>query len=138
MPRLSVWMIRAALLHLGVGFTLGALMLWNKGMPFDDRIWLLLPAHLELVLLGWTLQLAFGAAFWILPRFSARPQPYGDARWGWLSFALINAGVIAAALATWIDGLLLIGRLLQLLAALSFALLMWPRIKPLSISPSSS
>ena len=27
MPRLSKWMIRAALLHLGVGWTFGALML---------------------------------------------------------------------------------------------------------------
>ena len=63
MPRLSVWTIRAALVALGIGFLFGALMLANKGVPFDPSLWRLLPAHIELVLLGWTMQLALGVAF---------------------------------------------------------------------------
>ena len=62
MPRLSVWMIRTALVHLLVGFTLGALLLANKGVPIHPMVWRLLPIHIELLLLGWTLQLALGVA----------------------------------------------------------------------------
>ena len=68
MPRLSVWIIRTALLYLGIGFTFGALMLFNKGVPFDPMLWRLLRPHIEFVLLGWTMQLAMGVAFWIMPR----------------------------------------------------------------------
>ena len=35
MPRLTVWMVRTSLLQLGIGFTFGMLMLFNKGVPFD-------------------------------------------------------------------------------------------------------
>ena len=46
MPRLSVWFIRSALLYLLLGFTLGGLMLWNKGLPIHPVLWRLLPAHM--------------------------------------------------------------------------------------------
>jgi len=58
MTRLSVWTVRTALLYLGAGFFLGALMLTQKGLPFDPALLRLLPLHIEFVLLGWTLQLA--------------------------------------------------------------------------------
>ena len=50
MPRLTVWMVRTSLLQLGIGFTVGMLMLFNKGVPFDPSIWRLLPIHIEMVL----------------------------------------------------------------------------------------
>ena len=68
MPHLSRLFMRAALVYLGFGFTLGALLLANKGIPFAPFVWGLLPAHIEFLLLGWFLQLAFGVAYWILPR----------------------------------------------------------------------
>ena len=60
MPRLSIWFIRSALIYLALGFTFGALLLANKGFPIIPEIWRLLPAHIELLLVGWTLQLAMG------------------------------------------------------------------------------
>ncbi|HLV45033.1 MAG TPA: hypothetical protein VKY39_08745, partial [Aggregatilineales bacterium] len=63
MPRLSVWMVRASLLYLGLGFTFGALMLANKGVPLHPRLWALLPLHAEMLLVGWAIQLAMGVAF---------------------------------------------------------------------------
>ena len=93
MPRLTVWMVRAALLHLGAGFTFGALMLLNKGAPVSGEIWRLLWPHVELVLLGWTLQLGMGVAFWIMPRFSGERR-YGRVWLGWAAFGLLNAGVV--------------------------------------------
>ena len=129
MPRLSVWTIRAALVALGIGFLFGALMLANKGVPFDPSLWRLLPAHIELVLLGWTMQLALGVAFWILPRFSGGRR--GNVPLAWASVALLNAGVIAVALAGWVGGWLAVaGRAAELLAAAAFAAHAWPRVKP--------
>ncbi len=130
MPRLSVLYIRAALLYLAVGFTLGAAMLWNKGLPLHPLIWRLLPAHMEFLLVGWTVQLAFGVAFWILPRFyTAR----GDTRPAWLAFYLLNVGVWMVGMAPPLglpDLVPLLGRVTEFGAAVAFALHALPRIKP--------
>jgi hypothetical protein len=52
MPRLSYWFIRASLLNLAAGFTLGALLLAHKGMPLHPALWGLLAPHIEFVLLA--------------------------------------------------------------------------------------
>lgn len=130
MPRLSIWMVRTALVHLLLGFTIGALLLANKGMPFYPALWRLLPLHSEILLLGWTLQLAMGVAFWILPRFdTARPR----AGFAWAAYLLLNLGIVlVAASLVWVTvpQLLFSGRLAEVGAALTFALHAWPRVKP--------
>lgn len=135
MPRLTVWMVRSSLLQLGIGFTVGMLMLFNKGVPFDSSIWRLLPIHIEMVLLGWTMQLAMGVAFWVLPRFSTTLR-YGNERLGWLAYGLLNGGLIIFVAGAWFNGtwLSLVGRALELLAVVFFALMIWPRVKALSQS----
>lgn len=135
MPRLSVLMIRAALLHLGVGFLFGGLLLFNKGVPFVGVIWRLLPVHVELLIFGWTMQLAMGTAFWIVPRFTSPPR-YGRVWLAALAFVLLNAGVLVSAAGQWSgsDLLQLSGRAGILLAGISFVFHIWPRIKPLSVA----
>lgn len=132
MPRLSVWLVRAALLHLGVGFTVGALMLYHKGNPTDPAIWRLLAVHIELVLIGWTMQLAMGVAFWVMPRQTGTHK-YGVAWLAGLAFVLINAGVLITALSGWggdkAGALTLLGRSLEVGSALAFALQIWPRVR---------
>lgn len=133
MPRLSVWMIRTALLHLGLGFTLGAVILYHKGLPFWPGAWRLLPLHVELVLFGWTLQLALGVAFWILPRYAREPVR-GREGLPWLAYGLLNLGALTVGLAGWLaapPALALVGRAAELLAAFAFAAHLWPRVKPL-------
>jgi cbb3-type cytochrome oxidase subunit 1 len=132
MPRLSVWSIRTAMLYLAAGFLWGALMLLEKGVPIAGSLLRLLPMHVEFVLIGWTLQLAMGVAFWILPRFSQGPA-HGDERLGWLAYGLLNVGVLAAGVGQWLGApalIPLLGRIAELLAAISFALQAWPRVKP--------
>ena len=133
MPRLTIWMVRTSLLQLGIGFTVGMLMLFNKGVPFDPAIWRLLPIHIEMLMLGWTMQLAMGVAFWVLPRFSVAPR-YGRERLGWLAYVLLNTGLILFAADTWIyeAWLSLGGRALELSAVVCFVVMIWPRVKALS------
>lgn len=131
MPRLSIWTIRAALLYFGIGFTFGGLMLFNKGEPVEPSLWRLLPIHVEFVLIGWTMQLAMGVAFWILPRLR-RKERYGNITLAWSAFVLLNGGVCAVAAGAWFDSLAqltLVGRSMELIAVLAFAVYIWPRVK---------
>ncbi|MCC7206759.1 MAG: cbb3-type cytochrome c oxidase subunit I [Anaerolineae bacterium] len=132
MPKLSVWMVRAALVHLGIGFLFGALILHHKGVPIYAWTWQLLSPHTEFVIFGWTMQFVMGIAFWILPRFSGERR-YGRAGLGWWSFALVNGGVLLTALGDWfINGpLVLAGRVAVLAAVVLFVIVIWPRVKPL-------
>lgn len=133
MPRLSVFFLRAALLHLGVGITFGALMLANKGVPFLPWLWRLLDSHVELVFIGWTVQLALGVAQWILPRLPG-PQKYGRESFGWAAFALLNAGVLVVALGALLgsSALALAGRLCEFVAVVFFVYQVWPRVRALA------
>lgn len=131
MPRLSTWMIRAALIYLLVGFTLGGLILFQKGIPIHPAVWSLLPAHIEFLLLGWTVQLVMGMAFWILPRFS-RPPRRGNVPLAWLAFGLLNVGVLLAGLGRLVSSspvLPFLGHAGEMGAAVAFVMHAWPRIK---------
>ena len=131
MPRLSVWAIRAALVYLGIGFTVGGLMLFNKGVALDSSLWRLWPLHIELMLVGWTMQLAMAMAFWILPRLQ-RLERYGNTSLAWLAFGLLNAGMLAVMAGEWFGTparLSVAGRGVELAAVVAFAVYIWPRVK---------
>ena len=131
MPRLSCWFIRSALLYLAAGFTLGALLLAHKGLGFSPLMWRLLPLHMEMLLVGWFLQLAMGVAFWILPRFVQGP-PRGNEKLAWLAFTLLNLGIGCALTDAifLVQGLALAGRVAELGAVILFVLGAWRRVRP--------
>ena len=140
MPPLSRWFICSALAYLALGTALGAALLVNKAYGFSPLLWALLPLHYEWLLLGWTLQLAFGVAFWIMPRFGAYGTDRGRVWLAWLSYALLNGSL---AMATWshlldvyapgsqprllapLAGAALLG------AASAYATHLWPRVRGL-------
>lgn len=131
MPLLSRLFVKTALIHLTIGFTFGALMLANKGVPINPAWWRLLPAHMEILLLGWTVQLALGVAFWILPRLPQGGR--GNTRGAWIAYGCLNGGVWLVMLSGWL-GLppfwLLLGRVLEAAAIPAFISHIWPRIIP--------
>jgi hypothetical protein len=132
MPALSVYAIRAALLHLAIGLTMGLLLLANKGVPFAPETWRLLPAHMEHLLMGWTAQLGLAVAHWIIPRF--RGGDFGRLRLAYIAFLLLNAGVLLVSLTPILSlpaYTTLAGRLLETSAAAAYAVYLWPRIRPL-------
>lgn len=131
MPKLSVWTIRAALIHMGVGFLFGSLILHHKGIPIFEWTWKLLNPHIEVVIFGWVMQLVMGVAFFALPRFAKRENRYGAERIGWLGFYLLNAGVVLTSFAYWSGSntLAIAGRSLTSLGIAAFVALLWPRVK---------
>ncbi|HET8713592.1 MAG TPA: hypothetical protein VFM23_07910 [Gemmatimonadales bacterium] len=129
MPRVSAWFVRAALCHLVLGFVIGGLLLASKGVPLGFDPWPLRPIHIELLLVGWMIQLVMGVAVWIFPRFVLRLKPQRSAVTAWLAFALLNAGVLLVS-----AGLLAAGRLVEIGAAASFAIHLWGRVSPAGLS----
>ena len=131
MPRLSIWLIRAALFYLLLGFTFGALILIQKGTNLFPTVWQLLPLHIEFLLFGWTLQLIMGTAFWILPRFAQEPKR-GNETFVGAAFGLLNLGlvlVVGSVVAPGAFGLFLLGRLAEFVGVGVFVLNIWPRVK---------
>lgn len=132
MPRLSVWLIRTALLYLAAGFTAGALLLFHKGVALTPAMWRLMPLHVEFVLIGWTVQLAMGVAFWILPR-RVRGPARGDERWIWAAYVLLNVGALTVGLGQALglpSSVALLGRITEMLSVVLFAAQAWPRARP--------
>ena len=130
MPRLSVWFVRASLIYLAAGFVFGALMLAQKGIPYNAGVWRLLPIHMEFLLTGWLLQLAMGVAFWILPRFG-QGAPRGRESLIWISFVLLNAGIALTVLQLWVPATLLAGRSAEALGIMIYVAGSWRRVKPM-------
>jgi hypothetical protein len=118
-----------ALIDLMVGFTFGALMLANKGFAVMPWTWRLIGAHVELLLVGWTAQLALGMAYWILPRLPGGSR--GRTGLAWAAFYLVNLGVLLVVLQAVLrgPGWLLAGRLSEGAAATLFAWHAWERVR---------
>jgi cbb3-type cytochrome oxidase subunit 1 len=126
-----VWLVRSALCYLAIGVLTGAVLLVNRGVFLGGWVGRLRPVHIEFLLIGWTLQLALGVAFWILPRFRAGSER-GRERSAWLSYVLLNTGVLAVAVGQAIGlppAVPLLGHTAEALAAVTFALYAWPRVK---------
>lgn len=131
MPRLSIWAVRLSLLYMLSGFTSGAILLANKGVPFVPLAWNLLPGHIDMLLFGFVIQLAIGMGYWILPRY--RSGSRGNETGVWIALAMLNLGIGLAAFTGWfnlpVEGLAL-GRLFEGTAAALFAIQAWRRIRP--------
>jgi hypothetical protein len=138
MPLLSRLLIRTALIWLAVGYTVGGLLLAQKGFPLAAWLWSLRYTHVHMLLVGWTIQLAAGVAFWILPRLDTSGSR-GDERLVWWYYSALNAGVVLAALhdplvalagrdALVLRSMPMLAGLLYLVAAILFVRHAWPRI----------
>jgi cbb3-type cytochrome oxidase subunit 1 len=123
-------MVRVALLALAAGAALGAVLLADPAFAGGAARWR--PVHAELLTVGWTVQLAFGVAYWILPRFRSGPERGRD-ELAWAAFVLVNLGVMLVALGRSTPGAeawALAGRCTEALAVAAFAAHAWPRVKP--------
>ena len=129
MAQISVWYVRAALLHFALGATVGAWALAATGglvppVPLPAR-----PLHVEGMLVGWMCQLTVGVALWIFP-FSGAVS--ADRR-VWVAWGLLNGGIGLAVGGQWMEVPLLtmVGRGSEMGAALLLLWALWPRLQPL-------
>ena len=131
LTRLSAWAVRLALLYLFAGFTFGALLLANKGVPFAPWVWNLLPAHMDFLIFGFFTQFVIGVGFAILPRF--RNGERGNVGLVWAALFLLNLGIASVVLQSWRilpAGFLVAGRSFQAGAVILFVFNAWGRVKP--------
>ena len=136
MPRLTRWCVRAALLYLLFGFTLGGLLLSAKGDAVDLRVWLWLPAHVDALIVGWMIQLAMAMAFWILPGRLVISR--GRVVLAWAAFGLLNTGLLITLgpamlryeFPNWggFENTFAFGLIMQVSALVLFATYVWLRI----------
>lgn len=130
MTRMSAWLVRASLLHLATGATLGALLLMGKGgwgLPTGGP-WLLI--HREILLMGWLVQFTVGVGSWVLPpvrTLSIRERPLR------VALLLLNAGVLLVAVGATVEpspidleGMRLAGRSLEVAGVAAFG---WPLLR---------
>jgi len=129
MSTISIWFVRASLVHFAIGATVGAWRLAATGGALPTLPLALRVLHIEGMLLGWVCQLAFGVALWILP-FSN--QVSSDRRlWG--AWGLLNGGIVSVIGAQWgaTPVLQLVGRSAESAAGLLVLWVLWPRVRAL-------
>lgn len=133
MPTLSRWCVRAALLYLVCGMTVGSWMLIRQAQRSPlGRPWPALHAHM--LLIGFLLLLVMGVAFWMFPRVKGQ-RPRREI--GWVAFGLMNAGLVLRIVAEpqSIDGNLFwrtvlgVSAVLPTLGVIAFGIAIWPRVR---------
>jgi heme/copper-type cytochrome/quinol oxidase subunit 1 len=135
MPKLSVWMLRTALLALLAGTALGAWLLATEPR-YDTARAALRDVHLTLLLFGWLVQFVLGVAYWMLPRYSEAPER-GPSWAAWAAYAGLVAGIGLGLIGPLqpLSGLAPAGRLLRAGGTFVFVLLLWGRAKPFGTAP---
>lgn len=152
MPKTSRAFVKASVVYLCLGAVLGAIMLVNRWFPFEPRIYALRTSHVSMLVVGWLTQLIAGVAWWLFPTLKVgivpgtpRPVRRGQAQRGsellfWVTFALLNAGVLLASsgepLTAWTGmgifrSIAGVSDLLLLVAAATFVANLWNRVRAL-------
>ncbi|TYP94811.1 Cytochrome C and Quinol oxidase polypeptide I [Fodinibius salinus] len=129
MPTPSRWMIKASMLYMLVGFSIGALILISKVYPELSTVWSLLTVHIEVGIFGWIIQLTMGTAYWILPRY-LKTGSRGSSRLALVMVGLLNLGILinVASYLQFLDSsATILGRLLEVGAVVLFIGLHWNR-----------
>lgn len=141
-------MVRLSLLWLLAGFIVGGLMLVDREIPGNWRLWAQ-PTHGHMLFVGWFLQFALGIAYWLVPRKRSPERPVGyNLRTAKFAVAALNLGLLCRVIAEPLERsghagngtltLLGVSAALQIGAAMIFVTQIWPRVAPRSPRQSSS
>ena len=138
MDRLSIIMVKTALLWLVAGVVFGGLMLVDRGIPGNWRLWMM-PTHGHMLFVGWLVQFALGIGYWLLPRKRSPELPIGYRETPALvAAALLNLGLALRVIGEPMErtghagplsfSMLSGSSLFQVAAVVIFVFQLWPRI----------
>lgn len=137
MPPLTRWYIKTGLVYFVAALVAGLLLAAQSVWTLPRLLAAIGPVYFHLFLLGWVTQLIMGIVFWMFPRYS-KERPRGSERLAWLTYALLNAGLLLRVVSEplrainpaplW-GALLVLSALLQWLAGLGFVANTWPRVR---------
>jgi len=152
MPRTSRISVKASIIYLAIGATLGAILLFNRWIPLGSGVYALRASHVQFLVVGWLTQLIMGVGWWLFPPLpiglrgnTGRPMRWGQAQRGserlfWIALVCLNAGVLLYALFdplhSWtqialFDVLAGSSSLFLLTAAVLFVVNLWGRVREL-------
>jgi len=131
-------MVKASLVWMLSGFLFGGLMMVDRVIPGNWRLWMQ-PTHGHMLFVGWFVQFAIGIAYWLLPRKRRPDLPVGyDERPAFIAWAFLNAGLLLRVVGEPMERtgnagtlsitILAISSVLQVLAVGIFIAQLWPRI----------
>lgn len=138
-------------MYLGLGAVLGALLLVNRWLPLGAWVYALKASHVQFLVIGWLTQFILGVAWWLFPplkigrRTDGTRARRGQAQRGsepffWITFVLLNAGILLRGLGTplqawtrlgWLQVASGLSGLFLLAAAIAFVLNVWARVRAL-------
>ena len=96
----------------------------------------LIPLFWHMLMVGWITQIIFGVSIWMFPGRN-REEGFKAQKWGWLTFIFLNTGLILRVISEpmaggsttgFLEVLLVLSALLQVLAVATYLIEMWPRI----------
>ncbi|MFN4181732.1 MAG: hypothetical protein ACK4G3_00750 [bacterium] len=136
------WMLKTALFYLIVGSLLGLVLFFSP--HYETFAWASAwrTTHVHLILVGSVIQTIMGVALWMFPRKKDPPHFTTEAE-GTILYFVLNAGVILRSIGEPLQylsraffHLALWGMVLQILALIYFAFLIYGRIRaPTALSP---
>ena len=137
MPKLTRYFIKTAFVYLMLAMLIGMLLALGRNVTLPGFAQYLSPIFFHFFMFGWVTQMIFGVAFRIFPNIN-RDQPRGSHKVGWLTYFLLNSGLLLRAVSeptnalhdgTIWDWLLVLSAAFQWTAGLLFVFNSWPRIK---------
>ncbi|MFW6182885.1 MAG: hypothetical protein ACOC8X_03740 [Chloroflexota bacterium] len=93
MPKLSRWFIKAGLIYFVLALLVGVLLAGAPFIQLPPLVNGLTSVYFHLFMVGWITQLIFGVANWMFPILN-REDTRGSQTLGWVTFSLLNAGLI--------------------------------------------
>ena len=132
MPKVARVFIKTGLIYFLCALLLGIVYEINS-FSFPG----MMPLFWHLLMVGWITQIIFGVSMWMFPG-RTREESFIAQKWAWLTYGLLNAGLIfrvvaepvvsSSELAVW-DILILLSGILQAAAAVTYTIELWPRVQ---------
>ena len=130
MPTLTRAFIKTSLVY----FVLALLLGIGLSLRVSNSLF---PVYIHLLVFGWLAQLIFGVVYWMFPKYSTQ-LARGRESLGWVTYALLNIGLILRAIAEPLQAsqagslpgaLLVLSAVLQWLSGVAFVANTWQRVK---------